>query len=162
MKVLGIDQSFTSCGIVVLEDGQIIHVERYVSNKEADTYSRAWDVAQRILEVVQIFKPERVAIEGLSFGARGDATRNLGGLIYVIICTLRFIGSTQCIDILPPQTIKKFATGSGRADKNQMVAALPKDVRDKFDSLGVKKTTGLTDLTDAYFIAKLIGERQYV
>lgn len=158
MRVVGIDQSYTSCGIVVLEDGIIIHVERFVSHKEADTYSRAWSVAQRVFEVVDMFKPDRVALEGLSFGARGDATRDLGGLLYVIICTLRFIGNVQQVDILPPQSVKKFATGSGKADKNQMIEALPESVRQKFDGLGVKKTTGLADLADAYHIARYIYE----
>ena len=55
--------------------------------------------------------------------------------------------------IVPPTTLKKFATGSGKADKNEMIAALPVDVREHFNAQGYKKTTGLTDVADAYWLS---------
>jgi Holliday junction resolvasome RuvABC endonuclease subunit len=58
------------------------------------------------------------------------------------------------VEVVVPGTVKKFATGSGKATKEEMIDSLPKHVREYFDALGVKKTTGLADLTDAYFIAK--------
>jgi len=59
------------------------------------------------------------------------------------------------MEIVPPTSVKKFGASYGFAKKEAMIDALPKDVREYFLSLGVKKTTGLSDLADAYFIAKM-------
>jgi N-acetyl-gamma-glutamylphosphate reductase len=58
-----------------------------------------------------------------------------------------------------PNEIKKFATTKGNATKDVMVAALPKDVAKLFAGKNLKKTTGLTDVTDAYWIAELLRAR---
>ena len=53
-------------------------------------------------------------------------------------------------------TSKKLACGKGNADKKILVDNLPTDVREYFDKLGVKKTTGLGDLSDAYWIGMVL------
>ena len=152
MRILGIDQSYTSTGIVVLEDDDVVYAERYVTDDKRDKPDRALEIAKRILEVVQEQYPFLIALEGLAFGMRGDATRDLAGLQFVIVCMLRE-HDRDCI-VVAPNTVKKFATGNGRCEKIEMYDCLPDNVKTLFDNMGLLKTTGRYDLTDAYYIAK--------
>ena len=152
MKILGIDQSYTSSGLVVLKGKKVLHAEKFVSDSSTDKPARAWEIAQHIGKLVDQHRPDVVALEGLAFGMRGDATRDLAGLQFVIVCVLRNHGK-ECI-IVSPRTVKKIATGNGRADKMELYNHLPKSTQKLFEEMGLKKTTGLLDLTDAYWIAK--------
>jgi Holliday junction resolvasome RuvABC endonuclease subunit len=64
---------------------------------------------------------------------------------------LRFYHGYNII-IIPPKTVKKIATGNGNASKDDMIEHLPKIVREEFAAIGYKKSTGLKDLADAYWI----------
>jgi hypothetical protein len=83
----------------------------------------------------------------------GNATRDLAGLQFSIITKIKFILQMD-IEIIAPPTLKKFATGSGRASKIDMINALPPEVYEHFTKEKKwKKSSGLTDVTDAYFLA---------
>ena len=154
MAFLAVDQSFTSSGIVVFnKKGDMFHCEKFASDDTLDVYERSWQVADHIIAVAKKHKVEYIAIEGLAFAKFGDATRDLAGLQYTIVTRLRFIEGFDVI-IIPPNTVKKVATGKGNAKKELLMERLPPDIRASFDALGVKKTTGLLDLTDAYWIGK--------
>ena len=153
MRVLAIDQSFTSSGIVVFDDDEIIHAEKYATQKEEDMFARAWAVSEHILQIEQQYKTDFVAIEGLAFADMGNKTRDLAGLQYTIVTRLRFVEGKD-VRIIPPTTVKKVATGKGNAKKDLLLDVLPKDALKLFLELGVKKTTGLRDLCDAYWIGK--------
>ncbi len=151
MKVLAVDQSYTSSGIVVLQGKKILHCERFVTNKQGDIFDRAHELADRLVSLVRNVKPDIVAVEGLAYGARGNASRDLAGLQFVIVSYLRDQGYR--VKVIAPTTAKKTA---GCKKKEEMIAALPKAVHKKFSDLGVKKTTGMGDLADAYWIGKSI------
>jgi len=153
MKILGIDQSFTSTGVVMLEDGALLTAHKFTASKSVNRFAQAYEITIHLAGIVDEFKPDIIAIEGLAFGMRGNVTRDLGGLQFVIISHLQEVKGRE-IDIIAPTSAKKFATGSGRAKKEDMIDSLPKSVYSYFTGLGVKKTTGLSDLADAYWIAK--------
>lgn len=158
MKILGIDQSYTSCGFVVIEDGKLIYGEKFMSTKALDKFQRAWQVAKRAVELADEHEVDAVGIEGLAFGGRGNATRDLAGLQWAVVINLQVLNgyTTQIVGI---GTAKKLACGKGNAGKEILVACLPQDVRKYFDDLGVKKTTGLSDLSDAYWIGMVLYDR---
>ena len=158
MKILGIDQSYTSSGIVLLKDGTLLSGHKFVANKEMNRFGQAYEVAVHLAGIVDEFKPDAIAIEGLAFGMRGNVTRDLGGLQFVIIAHLQEVKGRE-VEIYAPTSVKKFATGSGRAKKEEMIDSLPKSVYSYFTGLGVKKTTGLGDLADAYWIAKMAEDK---
>lgn len=157
MRILSIDQSYTCSGIVVLNDGHMEHCEVFKTKKPDDakdmkqTYHRAFLVSERIAKLAKDYNPDLISIEGLAFGMRGNATRDLAGLQFVIVVEL-IERLKYDVEVLSPLTVKKFATGSGKAKKIEMIEALPENIHKKFLDLGVKKTTGLGDLADAYFI----------
>ncbi len=87
---------------------------------------------------------------------RGNATRDLAGLQFSIINKIKFILEKD-ITIVAPPTLKKSATGSGKASKEEMIEALPKEVLELFTKdKNWKKSRGLTDVTDAYFLARYL------
>ncbi len=158
MKVLGIDQSYRSCGIVVLENGEIVHCEKVVTPIAMDIFSRAEYLANHLRTVAEQYNPNIVALEGLSFGSMGNATRDLGGLLFTCILGLRQSGCDP--QVIAPPTVKKVATGKGNSKKEMVVECLPDKVRAEFYALGVKKTTGLTDLADAYWVAVAASQNE--
>ncbi len=160
---MGIDQSYTNTGIVIVDKlDQLCHAALISTNNSADKPARAWQIAEQILALTKKYKPDKIAIEGLAFGMRGSATRDLAGLQFVIICLLRYAKVIEDVQIVSPLTVKKYATGSGKAEKIKLIEALPKQIRETFDEMGVKKTTGLADLTDAYWIARVIQDPNFI
>lgn len=154
MKVLGIDQSYKSCALVVIQDGKVVHLEKVTGDSEKDRYDQAADIAQHILNFCRQQQPNRIGIEGLAFASMGNMTRDLGGLLFSIVNALRQWGFRNKVEVIPATTIKKFATDYGRAKKEQLYEALPRDVKDLITEHGFKKTTGMYDATDAYWIAR--------
>lgn len=165
MVTIGVDQSYTSSGVVVIKDGSVIDIKKIKAVGD-DIFDKAENAATQICDIIVGYFHDHgdvaVAIEGLAFGMRGSATRDLAGLQFTIINKLRYYHGFDNIEIVSPLTLKKFATGSGKAKKEQMISSLPPEVRDKFNEYGVKKTTGLADLTDSYFLAKYLEHKRYV
>jgi Holliday junction resolvasome RuvABC endonuclease subunit len=157
MKVFAIDQSYTCSGFVILRDGIVTHCEKFSTDKNKDIFERAWDVVERVVEISRDHNPDIIAMEGLAFGGKGNATRDLAGLQFTIVTRMRFVHGIN-VEIVAPGTVKKVATGKGNSPKELLLENLPKDVHKKFLDLGVKKTTGLLDLTDAYWIGRTVEE----
>ena len=154
---IGIDQSFTGCGSVVLDEtGKMIEFNLKKTKKDdADKFDRAATIAASLSATVDKYESPVVGLEGLAFSKIGDATRDLAGLQYTIIIKLRQFNQTKEI-LISPNELKKFATGKGKADKADMIDALPLDILQTFKDNNYKKTTGLADLADAYWIAKFL------
>ncbi|TFH08865.1 MAG: hypothetical protein E4H14_05635 [Candidatus Thorarchaeota archaeon] len=158
---MGIDQSFTSCGVIVLnQKSKVVHSSTIKSPKTdgIDIFDRAWFIAKKVSDLINEYTPERVGLEGLAFSKFGDATRDLAGLQFILVNHLRRVHSYDNLIIVSPNELKKFATTRGNAKKEQMVDSLPKNVLESFQKQNFKKTTGLYDVTDAYWIAKYVSD----
>ena len=166
---LGIDQSYTSCGLVIIDDkAKLIKAAKFVSPVEVDKFRRAWLVSQHIQsEYINKYAPEMVGIEGLAFSMKGNATRDLAGLQFTIVNSLRATGYDEHNNeftpnynllVVAPNELKKFASGDGRADKPKLVDCLPQNVLESFQKQNFRKTTGLYDVTDAYWLSRFVLE----
>jgi Holliday junction resolvasome RuvABC endonuclease subunit len=154
MKILGIDQSYTCSGLVIINEGIVEHAEVFNTPKEDDIFKRAYDIVCHIAKMVKEYNITKVNIEGLAFGMRGNATRDLAGLQFMIVSNLKFVYGVE-VNIISPKSLKKFATQNGKAKKIEMFEALPEDVQMKFtQEYKFLKTKGLYDVTDAYWLAK--------
>ena len=151
-KVLGIDQSFTGCAYVLLIDGGVAEFGVIKSDKTTDMFARSLATAIKLCELYEQFTPDLVKFEGLAFGMTGNVTRDLAGLLFTIINVMTIKCSNFNYTLTPPTSVKKFATGSGKAKKIDMINALPEHVKKQFMDKNFKKTTGLADLSDAYWI----------
>lgn len=150
---MGIDQSFTSTAIVINDHGTIIDPIIISTTKDDDIFTRARQVSDAVIKVAQQYKPSSINIEGLAFASFGSATRDLAGLQMLLICDMRRNGYNPII--IAPNTLKKLATTKGNASKVDMHTCLPDDIKEQFKH--IKKTKGLYDVVDAYWLS-CIGE----
>ena len=124
--MVGLDLSLSSTGIA-LPDGDLA-TYGYSLPKDApvaDRVARIADLRDAILDTLSHsllpdLKWPLVVIEGFSFGSPQGATE-AGGLGW----TIRIALTEACIPfaIVPPSTLKKFATGKGNAGKDDMKLA---------------------------------------
>lgn len=150
--LLAIDQSFTSTGFVVYHNNSLVEYG-VISTNNSDIFDRALIISERILNLVVKYDIHHVRLEGLAFGSFGSATRNLSGLQFSIITLLKHNIPSIQINIVPPSTLKKFGTKTGKATKPMMFDALPDDIKQEFKKNGYKRSNGLYDITDAYHLA---------
>tara|TARA_B110000263_G_scaffold221736_1_gene210393 strand:- start:234 stop:794 length:561 start_codon:yes stop_codon:yes gene_type:complete len=97
-----------------------------------------------------------LAIEGYAFGAKGQVFNigeNTGILKYKLAKKV-----SNIINVFPPSTIKKFATGKGNANKLLMYEAFVEETGDDLAKLfEFDPYTGqspVSDIVDSYYIAK--------
>ena len=159
MMVLGIDQSLTSTGWCLLEDKEVVEYGLISSDKNKPNFERAIDVADSLFSLYQELKyPSKVVIEGLPFMSRSNVTRDLAGLQFLVYDRLFEHLYSKDIVVVPPTSLKKFATDTGKASKEDMFEALPEIVKAKFKS--TLKSKGRYDITDAYWLARYGEENE--
>lgn len=154
MKRLSIDQSYNFCAYVIW-NYDVVESFGVISSKKiaGDVFDKARYVACEIATICSSHNINRVDIEGLAFGATGNVARDLAGLLFSIINICKHNIPTIRFTLHPPTSVKKLAVGTSKGvDKKQMIAALPENIRSLFEQAGYKKTTGLSDLADAYWI----------
>lgn len=158
--ILGIDQSLTSTGVCVT---QALNDEEYDimytgalstvptgAEGYADVIARANDIADRLENIVDLYGVNEISIEGLSFGSVGDATRNLA-ILFGIICSRLNITEPYTV---APTSLKKFATGNGRAGKKEMLdSIINKDYKLHTELCKMTIKAGKYDIADAYWLA---------
>lgn len=149
--ILGIDQSMTSTGIVVGGNGVVdfMDVIRTKPDKTDDlaNYKRCMEIRDRIIDIANKFVVDKVYIEDLSFNAPGSSNRQLAGLLYTIVTSL--IEEGYEVETVAPTSLKKSACGKGNGKKEDMMAALPEEIKDVVASF---PKGSQDDVTDAYWL----------
>ncbi|MGW5519233.1 hypothetical protein [Nocardia africana] len=125
MIVVGIDPSLTSTGVAI--SGDTVQVQRTQSKgSESDTWQQRFDritsVASRV--VVDVPDGAIVVLEAPSYGSVGGAKHDRVGLWWFIYQLLDAKGCR--VTPVAPSQRSKYATGSGRAHKDQVLAAAVK------------------------------------
>lgn len=161
MNILAIDQSITCTAYCYFESGKLLSFG-CIKTKITDgsLHDRCYKISKKLKRLKKDKELDNKVIvcvrEGLAFGnTPGNATRDLATLVGYIQSDLG-----EMLEVAPT-SVKKFATGKGRwagDNKQPMIDALPAQIREDFTSAGYKKTTGLSDLADAYFIGKYFVE----
>ncbi len=114
-----------------------------------DVFYRARMISAELITLIDHYRVQTIIMEGLSFGSKGNATRDLAILMGTIQARLKGFPV-----IVPPPTLKKFATGNGKANKEEMVQAIETHDAELFEKLmNIPKTKGREDIADAYWLA---------
>lgn len=117
MIYLGIDQSLMSTGLATVDhDGNIIDVETVVP-PDVKGVRRLEFFYRYMTTVIQMRRVDLFAMEGYSYGGNNKGGRvfqlgELGGVLRVALFNANVRGI-----VVPPMTLKKFTTGSGKSEK---------------------------------------------
>lgn len=117
---LGVDQSLRGTGLVVLSETGVILLQRLVQPASLRGVERLGFIRAELREVLQRHQPHRAALEGYSFDSTGRVFQlgELGGLVQ-----LAFWDAQVPFMMVPPASLKKFVSGNGKAEKEQMLKA---------------------------------------
>lgn len=144
MRVIGLDLSLRATGLAVIDtdtgaiDVQVIKTATapFVSSdhdKVRWTITRLRRTAAPIRSAHARHLPTVTCIEGPSFGSKGGAADERAGLRWL---TLDYLDACQSpFAIVPPTTLKAYATGKGNADKILMMQAAMKRLGDRCPDL---------------------------
>lgn len=126
--VVGVDPSITSTGVFVLGAGASF--ARVQSKPAGESLSQRLDRMRAAVMAVRMevlslghAAPDGVdliVIEGPAFASNNAQTHMLSGFWWLLAHALEKIAP---VAVVQPSTLKKFATGNGRAGKDEMLAA---------------------------------------
>lgn len=121
---VGLDLSLTSTGVALIHDGHATVTRITSTGRKGATTAETADRIDRIIhDILHALPPLehcRVAVEGPSFASTGSAAHVLGGLWWAVRAHL----SSVDVIVVPPSTVKKYATGKGNAGKDEVLAAV--------------------------------------
>lgn len=133
---VGLDQSFASSGFALLgwdsETNKVSYEYSKLFHPSIKMHSKSDSVA--LVEHMGFLKHElnsvkekgeikSIGVEGIAFGARG-ATLGTLGAIWGIYTTIS-LGYADLI-VIPPKSLKKYVTGSGNAEKEEVATVILK------------------------------------
>lgn len=129
-NVVGLDLSLTATGVAVLNGSELnSDVFKITSKGKADDdlaarQSRLSDLRRRIWDYAR--KADLVAIEGPAYSKVQGHAHDRSGLWWLVTDWLLESPDTLCTPVveIPPQLLKKYATGKGNASKDQVLAAV--------------------------------------
>lgn len=116
MRILALDLSLTRTGFT-MDDGRCGTLTPPRGEDRGPRRLR-W-IRDHVINLAKLNRTELALIEGYAFGAKGNAVFDIAELGGVIRLALLDAGIPYLV--LPPATVKKFATGSGNANKELML-----------------------------------------
>lgn len=122
MTVIGIDQSLTATGIVILDmAGTLLQHETY----KPRTFGalRLIEIRNKFAEILSNHEPQQIVMEGISYGSVSHIGE-LGGLFWTL--KVLFYESGIPVSVVAPMSLKKWVLGSGKGEKNEMMRAVYK------------------------------------
>jgi Holliday junction resolvasome RuvABC endonuclease subunit len=148
--IVGVDFSSTSTGVAGLnaKSGEFLF-SYLVAPKVKDFDTRVGVIYKTLEEILADLDVVVVANEQNSFGSKGRVVSLAQGLGYIRYSLMALGYKTV---LFSPSEIKKFYTGNGRANKEDMIESTPKELIEEFEAINPNK---IDDLVDSYAIAKL-------
>ena len=169
---MGIDQSLRCTGISIMHfepdgTGTVLYCNSLRTASEGLTFEAeavlaAKKLIQRLAQLSLKYKPDVIALEGVSLGSSGSSLSSLSMLLGALLLELDKLDHIQIV-VVPPSTVKKFATGKGNAKKDAMYASLEQIEPELYKYLSeCTAASGKFDVTDSYWIAMITGKTLYV
>lgn len=127
MRVVGIDLSMTATGIAVIDNVYKEYSVKVIKSKpDGNTlhsrFIRMEAIAASV--VAEAKSADLVVIEGPSYGSKGGHMWDRAGLWWWVVSILSTV-ETRVIEV-PPNSLKKWATNNGSANKTAVAMAISK------------------------------------
>lgn len=125
ISVVGIDPSLTGTGLCAWTGSEWAFSTAKTLKHDGsyhDNYSRMSFIGIRVLEWLTKHRPDVIVMEGPAMQAQGNAVVQIWGLWWKCFEELRnwSLAHDVKVYIIPPSSLKQFATGRGRALKVDM------------------------------------------
>ena len=141
-------QAFESNHIRILSYNKSEIKDKEYSDKEMAKTTNIYYICRHIQNLLTIYRPDMVIMEGVSYGSVGSAALvDLSGLNFAIRMILAEMNIP--FQIVPPTAVKKFATGNGQAEKDIIINAWKRLDNNILNIKDIK----VDDLADSYFLA---------
>ena len=142
MIIMGLDISMRATGVAVVDSNYRLLHQRVLKTdpgqgvSEIDCIDRAHKQVDQLLGIIEAYRPDRFIVEGAAYGVLTAAKSNAGLLhrmsntacqLWQVTGIIKYAvrrASDSSMVIMSPTTVKKHITGSGKADKKQMLAAV--------------------------------------
>ena len=141
MTYLGLDLSLTSTGLALTGDTPPWRIRPKTTGVR-----RLAEIRDAIILNVKAYRPDLIAVEGYAYG-RPNGMAALGELGGVVRLAIHEAGA-RWVNV-PPSSVKKYATGTGNAKKEAVLAAAIR-------RLGYAGSS--TDEADALWLAHIAAE----
>lgn len=126
---IGIDQSYSGFGLVVLDETGHCHQKsllKYPLNKFKDESERLAKIYDDLIMYFTIHQGSgaqiHIGMEGYAYGAKLNREK-LGELGGIVKLTSALVFGIHPV-VVQPTALKQFITGSGKADKADMIEAI--------------------------------------
>jgi crossover junction endodeoxyribonuclease RuvC len=145
MNFVGLDLSFRGTGLTVLSESSDILSQKLITSSPKECIEqRISSIFTQIFSELKQYSPFVIYMEGLSFSSSGQATLDLAGL-HFYVRVIMYHSCPERLYIIPPTTLKKYVTGTGRCQKNLMLLKT-------YKKFGVEFTDD--NLCDSYCLAR--------
>ena len=145
---VGIDPSFNSTGIIVLdENAEIVDEKNFSLAKYDEIEEKLLKFEENISFIPTITRLGGVYIEGPAYMASGKYILQMGAMHFIL--RLFLYKRDVFFKVIAPGTLKKFVTGKGNAKKDLMLLKVYKRWGVEFE---------VDDLADAYGLARMALE----
>jgi Holliday junction resolvasome RuvABC endonuclease subunit len=145
MRIAGLDIGLNRTGWCIWNTENHVRVSDVVQSNGARGYKRIWDMMRDVTETLR--QADVVVIEDLALGHFHVGSHvDLIGLTAIIRMAL--LRAEKRVYVVSPMTLKKFATGNGRADKGTMRLSV-------FKRWGVDTQDTTDDVADAVALCEL-------
>ena len=145
---VGIDPSFNSTGIIVLdENAEIVDEKNFSLAKYDEIEEKLLKFEENIAFIPTITRLGGVYIEGPAYMASGKYILQMGAMHFLL--RLFLYKRDVFFKVIAPGTLKKFVTGKGNAKKDLMLLKVYKRWGVEFE---------VDDLADAYGLARMALE----
>ncbi|MEO0024550.1 MAG: hypothetical protein RL196_991 [Actinomycetota bacterium] len=149
IRVLGVDPGLTRCGVGVIDvepsrKVSLVSVDVFKSATGLDSASRVGVVAVQLAELIDLVKPQSIAIERVYADSNVSTVMGTAQISGVVMYLAHIRGIP--VTLHTPTEVKAAVTGSGRANKEQvgkMVTSI----------LGLKEMPKPADAADSLAIA---------
>jgi len=146
---VGIDQSYGGFALTAIDDEDNYYTE--VHKLEGTGVERLAKAKRIVIDFVLFFTVKSIAIEGYAFGSQmANMLGELGGTIKLALYEHFTEPDLAYPLVIPPTSLKKYITGKGRVDKNQILLQVYKKWDVEFNN---------DNAADSYGLARIVRNK---
>jgi Holliday junction resolvasome RuvABC endonuclease subunit len=146
---VGIDQSYSGFALTAIDDDDNYYTE--VHKLEGTGVERLAQAKRVVINFVLPLTVKAIAIEGYAFGSQmANMLGELGGTVKLALYEYFIEPELAHPLIVPPTSLKKYITGKGRVEKNQILLQVYKKWDVEFNN---------DNAADSYGLARIVRNK---